>query len=176
MSNLKVCHDLLPHYSRGLRKQTTKALTFSQSPVCTPSRASLLTGKYPLACRTVANDLPLPEDEVTFAEVMSAAGYRTAYVGKWHIGTELTPADCGFEGVYYAGYGYPSTGIASRMMLRQESTRWGLRFVMTARTHAAAAATSIPPPPPPIANAAACPAGPPLSSTAGLAIPPADGQ
>lgn len=36
MSELKVCQDSLPHYSRGLHKQTTKALTFSQSP-CTPA-------------------------------------------------------------------------------------------------------------------------------------------
>jgi arylsulfatase A-like enzyme len=45
----------------------------------------MLTGKYPLSNSVIANDLPLPQEEITLGEVMQQAGYRTGYVGKWHL-------------------------------------------------------------------------------------------
>ena len=54
-------------------------------PVCTPYRASLLTGQYPLTHGLFLNDLCLSDDAVSIAEVFAAAGYDTAYIGKWHI-------------------------------------------------------------------------------------------
>jgi arylsulfatase A-like enzyme len=54
-------------------------------PVCTPYRANLLTGRFPLSHGLFLNDLRLPEDEVSIADVLEAEGYDTAYIGKWHL-------------------------------------------------------------------------------------------
>ncbi|MBN2376005.1 MAG: sulfatase [Sedimentisphaerales bacterium] len=57
----------------------------STCPVCTPYRASMLTGQYALTHGLFLNDAPLRNEAVTIAEVCKNAGYDTAYVGKWHI-------------------------------------------------------------------------------------------
>lgn len=57
----------------------------SNIPVCTPARASLMTGKYPLSHGIFYNDKPLASDETCIAEVFKENGYQTAYIGKWHI-------------------------------------------------------------------------------------------
>jgi arylsulfatase A-like enzyme len=67
--------------SQGVLFQNAMANT----PVCTPSRGSLLTGRHALMCRCIVNDLRLPEDERSIADVLKENGYRTGYVGKWHL-------------------------------------------------------------------------------------------
>jgi len=54
-------------------------------PVCSPYRASFLTGRRPLTHGVFLNDLCLSDDAVSIAQAYKQAGYETAYIGKWHV-------------------------------------------------------------------------------------------
>jgi arylsulfatase A-like enzyme len=57
----------------------------SAMPVCSPTRASILTGQRPLTHGVFLNDVPLHPEAVTIGKVLRTAGYDTAYIGKWHV-------------------------------------------------------------------------------------------
>lgn len=57
----------------------------SACPVCCPYRATMMTGRRPLSHGVFLNDVQLPSEEVTIAEVLAGRGYRTVYIGKWHL-------------------------------------------------------------------------------------------
>jgi arylsulfatase A-like enzyme len=76
----------------------------SNAPVCAPARAALMTGRYPIRAGMPANGLNLPVTEKLIPELLKPAGYKTAAVGKWHLGDspETVPNAKGFD--YYYGF------------------------------------------------------------------------
>ena len=66
-----------------------QSINFTQAvagiPVCCPARACLLTGQHALTHGVFLNDVHLADDAVSMAKLFKAAGYDTAYVGKWHV-------------------------------------------------------------------------------------------
>ena len=90
-----------PHLDR-LAREGTQFSAFHVSPVCSPTRASLLTGRYHYRTGVVDTYLGrslMHGGEVTLAEMLKAAGYRTGIFGKWHLGDTypLRAMDQGFE-------------------------------------------------------------------------------
>ncbi len=58
---------------------------YATTPVCSPSRASLVSGLYPQKTPVTTNNIPLDDSIVTFAEILRRRGYATGYAGKWHL-------------------------------------------------------------------------------------------
>lgn len=70
---------------------------FVSTSLCSPSRASILTGQYAHRHGVVDNQRPVPEGTVFFPEYLQQAGYETAFVGKWHMGHEHDDPRKGFD-------------------------------------------------------------------------------
>jgi len=80
-----------PHLDTMAKNGLVLDRYYSASPVCSPTRASVLTGKHPMRVGVSgANVGHLPHAERTLAEIASDAGYRTGLFGKWHLGTLTT--------------------------------------------------------------------------------------
>ena len=113
------CYGSTFHETPHLDRLAARGMRFTDAhaacSVCSPTRASILTGKYParlhltdwlpgradassqkLKGPTIISQLPL--DEVTIAEALHEAGYRTGFIGKWHLGgTNYYPENQGFD-------------------------------------------------------------------------------
>ncbi|GGN05213.1 sulfatase [Dyadobacter beijingensis] len=74
-----------PNLDRLAQSSVVLTTAVSSMPVCSPARASLLTGQYPLTHGVFYNDRPLRNEALTLAEIYKDAGYATGYIGKWHI-------------------------------------------------------------------------------------------
>jgi arylsulfatase A-like enzyme len=74
-----------PHLDRLAEQGLLLENAFSCSPVCGPYRAQLMTGRYGHSTGVIKNDIKLPSEEITIAEVLKGAGYATGYIGKWHL-------------------------------------------------------------------------------------------
>lgn len=74
-----------PHLDQLQREGVQFINAVSGMPVCSPYRASMLTGQRPLTHGIFLNDVPLNPEAVTIAKVFAAAGYDTGYIGKWHV-------------------------------------------------------------------------------------------
>ena len=82
-----------PHLDKLAKEGLNLSNTISTIPVCAPFRASLITGQYALRHGVFYNDKPLKDEVTSIAEVYKASGYKTAYIGKWHLNGAPEP-DC----------------------------------------------------------------------------------
>lgn len=109
-----------PHLDT-LAKGSARLPTFYVNPVCAPTRASLMTGRFAYRTRvldTYIGRAMMEPDEVTIAETLRDAGFATGIFGKWHLGDSypLRPQDQGFDEVLVhrgGGIGQPSDPIGA---------------------------------------------------------------
>lgn len=75
--------------SPNIDKLASEGLLFgnmiANTPVCCPARANLLTGRYAHSNGMIANDLRLRESQPTISQILHDSGYRTGFIGKWHL-------------------------------------------------------------------------------------------
>ncbi|MCF8089130.1 MAG: sulfatase-like hydrolase/transferase [Desulfotignum sp.] len=102
-----------PHFEQLCEEGVCFDRAYSVSPICTPARSSMMTGQYPSRHGQRWNTLGFPPHnrndfatgQMLYSHYLSSAGYRNAYIGKWHCGHTRLPADYGIEGWSLPGYG-----------------------------------------------------------------------
>jgi arylsulfatase A len=142
-----------PHLDR-MAAEGRKFTSHYAAPVCSPSRASLLTGSYAKRALPIphvlfpAGAIGLNPEEHTIAEVLRAAGYATGCVGKWHLGDQrpFLPLQQGFD--FYFGLPYSNDmgpaaeGVKSNFGAPRPRPRPAPRRPRPPTTRPASAATS----------------------------------
>ncbi len=81
-----------PNIDRLASEGTLLTQAISNCPVCTPARAMLVTGRYPQTTGHLINTTRTRHSEISIADAFAHQGYKTAWVGKWHLHTGLWPA------------------------------------------------------------------------------------
>lgn len=83
-----------PTMDRLAREGVSFSHCISNNPVCVPARTMIMTGKWPYATRALENNGAVldPEKQLTLGQHFAAAGYKTCYIGKWHIGMHAEKA------------------------------------------------------------------------------------
>ncbi|WP_201787113.1 sulfatase-like hydrolase/transferase [Actinoplanes sp. TFC3] len=107
-------HARTPHLDELARTGTRFDRWYTPTAICTPSRASLLTGQAPFRHKVLANhernvgyQEDLADGTFTFPQALRERGWNTGLVGKWHAGTKKTHADYGFDGPELPGWHNP---------------------------------------------------------------------
>lgn len=95
-------HLQTPHFDAMAREGIRFDRFYAASPVCSPTRASVLTGRTPNRTGVLQWGHPLRPQEITLAEQLKKAGYRTGHFGKWHLGSvqresATSPGAFGFD-------------------------------------------------------------------------------
>ena len=84
-----VNEEITPNLCRLAEEGVDFENNFTCQPVCGPARACLQSGKYATEIGCWRNAIPLPKDTKTLADYFNDAGYQTAYIGKWHLASDL---------------------------------------------------------------------------------------
>ena len=107
-------HVRTPHLDELARTGTRFDRWYTPTAICTPARASLLTGQAPFRHKVLANhernvgyQEDLPAGAFTFPRALQDKGWNTGLIGKWHAGTVRTPADYGLDGPHLPGWHNP---------------------------------------------------------------------
>ena len=115
-----------PNMDRLAREGAYFINTFVTTALCSPSRASILTGLYSHTHTVVDNQAPVPPDLIFFPQYLQQAGYQTSFFGKWHMGDEADDPRPGFDhwesfkgqGEYYN----PTLNINGQQVAYKDST------------------------------------------------------
>ncbi len=86
-----------PHLDSLARDGAHLKNAFVTTALCSPSRASVLTGKYAHKHKIVDNNTAIPTGTTYFSSYLQKAGYKTAFIGKWHMGGESDAPQPGFD-------------------------------------------------------------------------------
>lgn len=90
-------HVQTPHIDRLAKEGVLFKNAFCTTSLCSPSRASILSGLYAHAHGVTNNFTEYPQNLASFPKQLQAAGYRTAYIGKWHMGEDNDEPRPGFD-------------------------------------------------------------------------------
>jgi N-acetylglucosamine-6-sulfatase len=129
-----------PHLDTLARNGVHARNAFVTTALCSPSRASILTGQYAHRHRVVDNNNPVPAGTVFFPQLLQKAGYDTAFVGKWHMGGESDNPQPGFSHwVSFRGQGHylphadglnvDGRKVPQKGYITDELTDYGLRWL-----------------------------------------------
>lgn len=101
-----------PHIDALAQKGMKFTNAFTPSAICSPARASLMTGLYPHKHGVIDNSTDLHDNIPLLGDYMTEAGYYCGFSGKWHISHSRTPEDCGFkDSKPFMGYGFPGSRV-----------------------------------------------------------------
>jgi N-sulfoglucosamine sulfohydrolase len=111
-----------PNIDRLAREGMRFDRAFVTASSCSPSRASLITGRYPHSTDAEELHWPLPPEQVTFVERLKAAGYWTASAGKWHLGNAVKGRFNLVREANPAGFQLPAGSEAAKARMTAEGS------------------------------------------------------